>query len=118
VFISTYADILHVFWQKRGTETCVAGINLQGYNGLLFLELEFKNVQSISVRTIVNLYPHLPSASGKCPHNLCLKGECTKTTTEKHCYAHLPSKPAIMNICPINVHFRPLTHYSRNISID
>jgi hypothetical protein len=94
----------------------VAGINPQGYNSFLnnvkqfrwrvqyfslryVLELESKNVQSSSVRTIVNLYQHLPSASGKCAHNPCLKRECTKTTTEKDCYADLPLRPVIMNVC-------------------
>jgi hypothetical protein len=93
----------------------VAGINPQGYNSFLnnvkqfrwrvqyfslryVLELESKNVQSSSVRTIVNLYQHLPSASGKCAHNPCLKSECVKPMTEKDYYGHLPTKRVIMNV--------------------
>jgi hypothetical protein len=53
----------------------------------------FTGYSRLVLAFLVNLYPHLPSAFGKCAYN-----PCAKTMTEKDCYAHLPTKPVIMNV--------------------
>jgi hypothetical protein len=48
--------------------------------------IHIRRLFCVLASVVVNLYPHLPSASGKCAHNPCLKGECAKTMTENDCY--------------------------------